>query len=358
MTGDCLIFFAIMITTSALKSFIFQYDRYYLSLETIQKYLDEIIDYQLYIDDIVQAFKVVFLWRGHFPLKFPFFGKTFTVKAPFHSMTAFTWAILLSMDFDRFGSFLCFSVAWTLFATLEVQRGNPNPWKRPRTYIDLLGVALFNKSFAYHKIDVNENIDDIITFDERRNDLMKLRKEIIETNWKRNEQEELKLQKENKEIEKQSRDQTVGLSYAPSRLFLGPFQDILVPTQKILYKTCVYCRISKSVIVWSDSIVSFWVATIALGLTALLFFVPWTFLFRWAFRVASITLLGPWMKLVDIFFVEHDDHLTYEERKAKAEAEMQQRYDFVLSESRMKRLYKERNMKIRDMEKYLFGQVS
>lgn len=332
------------------------YDRYVLSLETIQKYLDELLDYQLYLEDIYEAFQVVILWRGHFPLKFSFFGKSFTFKAPFHSMTAFTWAVLLSFDFDRFGSFICFAFAWTLFATLEVQRSNPNPWKRPRTYIDLLSTLLFNRSFAVHRIEVNQNIEETMTFDKRRGDQMKFRKETIEANFAKNELEQRKMEKEEKELDKQSRDQVVGLSYGPSRLFLAPFQDILVPVQKLLYKACVYCRFAKSVIVWSDSVVAFWVATVALLLSAILFFVPWTFLFRWTFRIVSIVFLGPWMKLVDIFFIENVDDLTYEEQKARMEAEMQSRYDFIMGESRIRRLHKEKRMKIRDMEKYLFGQ--
>ena len=319
--------------------------------------MDELIDYQLYLEDIYEAFQVVILWRGHFPIKLSCFQNTFTFKAPFHSMTAFTWAILLALDFDRLGSFICFAFAWFLFATLEVQRKNPNPWKRPRTYIDLLGTFLFNKSFARHRIEKNENIEETMVFDERRADQMKFRKETIDASKARNELEEKKMLKESKELDKQSRDEIVGLPYGPSRLFLAPFQDILVPVQKVLYKACVYCRFAKSVICWSDSVVAFWVATVALFLSATLFFVPWTFLFRWGFRIVAIAFLGPWMKLVDVFFVENVEDLTYEERKAKVEAEMQERYDFIIGESKIRRLFKEKTMKLRDMERYLFGQV-
>lgn len=43
------------------------------------------------LDDIVDALKVVVLWRGHFPLKFYFCKKMYTFNFPFHSMLAFTW---------------------------------------------------------------------------------------------------------------------------------------------------------------------------------------------------------------------------------------------------------------------------
>lgn len=320
--------------------------------------MDELFEYQLYIDDIVNALEAVILWRGHFPLTIPFFHTSYTLMMPFHSMTAFTWAILLSQDFDRFGSFICFSFAWVLFAMLEVQRSNPNPWKRPRTYIDLLGTLVFNKSFAVHKIDENQNIEAIMTFDERRNDLMKFRKDTMLATQARYEQEEMQMQKEDKEINKQSRDKRLALAMGPTRLFLAPFEEILVPVQQILYQACIYCRCAKSIIVWNDSIVAFWVATVALLLTGITFFVPWTFLFRWTFRILSISLLGPWMKLVDVFYMDDDTKMTYEERKAKVEAEMQLRYEYVMGESKLRRTIKERTLKKRDMERYMFGQVS
>lgn len=326
-----------------------------LSLESIDKYLNELLDYQVHLEDIFGAFLTVILWRGHFPLNFC----SFTVKAPFHSMIAFTWAILLSYDFDRFGSFLCFSLAWILFATLEVQRKNPNPWKRPRTYIDLLGTFVFNKPVARHIIAENENIEETMLYDERYEYQMKFRRACMEESVKRQELEQQKLLKEEKELDKQSRDKVMALSLGPSRLYLAPFEDILAPVQKMLYEWCVYSRCISSVVTWSDSVVAFWIASVALLASFLLFFVPWTFLFRWGFRIVSIALLGPWMKLVDIFFIQSDDDdsMPYEERKAKMEVEMQERYDFIVGDSRIRRIFKERRMKIRDMEKYLFGKV-
>lgn len=315
------------------------------------------MSYGLYLEDIYEALKVVILWRGHFPLTFSCFRKSYTFKAPLHSVIAFTWGILVSIDFDRFVSFICFGFAWVLFATLENQRNNPNPWKRPRTYIDLLGMLLFDKSLVRHKIEEHENIDEIMAFDEHRADLMKFRKEAIEAMRIQNEQDEARLLKERKAIDKQAQDKHVNLSIAPSRLFLAPFQEILVPVQKILLKACVYLRYIKSIVLWRDSVVAFWVATFALSLSALLFYVPWTFLLRWTFRILVFVFLGPWMKLVDIFFVENHFNMTHEERKAKAKGEMQDHYDYLMTESKFKRLYKEQRIKTHDLEKYMFGQV-
>lgn len=333
-----------------------QNDHKTLTLETIEKYFLEILDYELYFDDIINALKIVFLWRGHFPLRFSCFQKKFTFKAPFHSMIAFTWGILLSLDFDRFVSFLCFSIAWVLFGTLEAGRSDPNPWKRPRTYLDLLSMLVFNKSFVVHKIEENENVDELMAYDKQRNDIMKFRKEKIQEMRIRQEKDEIQMQKDERELDKKNNDAT-NLALGPSILFLSPFKDILYPVQDILFVTCVYLRYFKSVVTWRDSISAFWLATISLVLTATSFFVPWTFLFIWTFRIVAVVFLGPWMKLVDIFFVENLRGLTVAERKVRAEAEMERRYEFLMQESKLRRLIKEHKMKRRAFEKYMFGQV-
>ena len=304
---------------------------------------------ELYLDDVWNALQTVILWRGHFT----FFSCTY--KLPFHSMIAFTWAILLDLNFDRLPSFFCFMVAWILFATLEVQRRNPNPWKRPRTYLDLLTTLLFNTSFVQQSIKENENIEEIMTFDERRTDVMNFRKETLEKMRKQNEQDEIKMQKEEKGLDKQAKN--VELSIGINKIFLAPFKDILVPVQKFLFKACMFSRLVKSVLLWRDGVAAFWVATFALVLSGALFFVPFTFLFRWTFRIVLIGFLGPWMKLVDIFFVENMDKLTYRQRKKRVEEQMKERYDYLYSESKIRRLIKQHRMKMREMEKYMYGKV-
>ena len=319
--------------------------------------MDEITEYADLLDDIVDAMKVVLLWRGNFPLKFRFFKKSYTFKVPFHSMVAFAWGIILSNNFDRIVSFFCFWFAWVLFATLEYRRDNPNPWKRPRTYIELAGILLFNKSYARHSIDENENIEEIMDYDERRTEKMKMRKEAIATMQLRNELDFKRLEKESKELDKQSHDPTANLSIGYNQIILAPFRDILEPTQILLYKTCVTLRVATSIILWNDSVAAFWIATIALALSLIVFYIPWTFLFYWTFKILVYVFLGPWMKLVDIFFVGNVDNMTSSERKAMIEAEYKKRYNYILGESHIRRLLKEHSMKIRDMERYMFGQV-
>ena len=311
------------------------------------------MEYPLYLDDIVDGIKAVILWRGHFPLHIC----SYSFKAPFHSMTAFTWAILLALNFDRFPSFICFMFAWILFAMLEFQRANPNPWKRPRTYISMLNELIFNRPFGCQTIEKNANIEAIMDYDEQRKERMRLRKEAVDRMNVQNEQDALRLAEEKKQLDEQTHDHSANLTVGANKLILAPFKGILDPVQKYLFWTCIYLRVGRNVLMWRDSVFAFWLATIALGFSAICLFVPWTFLLRWTFRIGIIALFGPWMKLVDIYLVDHDENLTREERKAKLEKEMKERYEFLLSQSKAGRLNQEHAMKFNDMHKYMYGEV-
>ena len=186
---------------------------------------------------------------------------------------------------------------------------------------------------------------------------MKMRKEAIESMRLRNECDAKQLEKESKELDKQAHDHHANLVLGYNQIILAPFKDILMPVQILLYKTCITLRVASSIIMWNDSVISFWLVTIALALSLIVFYIPWTFLLRWTFKILVYVFLGPWMKLVDIYFVENVDDMTYQERKAMLEAEYKKRYNYILGESHIRRLLKEHSMKIRDMEKYMFGQV-
>jgi hypothetical protein len=246
--------------------------------------------------------------------------------------------------------------AWILFAMLEIQRDNPNPWKKPRTYIAMLSELILNTSYGGHEIEKNENIEAITDYDERRKERMLLRKEAVDRMTAQNEQDASRLAKEQAELDKQTHDHSADVTAGATEFLLSPFKAILDPIQRILFLLCVYLRVAKNILMWRDSAVAFWLSTIALSFSAISFFVPWTFLIRWAFRVGVIALFGPWMKLVDIFLVEHDDNLTKAERKAKLKKEMKERYEFLLSQSKIGRLIQEHEMKFNDMHRYLYGQ--
>ena len=132
----------------------------------------------------------LFMWRGTYPVTIGCFKAKYSFKLPIHSFVAFTWGIILAHDFEKIFSFLCFWVGWVLLATLEYRRSNPNPWKRPRAYMELLGILIFNKSFVKVHVKPNQNIDEIIKYDEYLEEREKMRIEALEN---------MRVEKENNE---------------------------------------------------------------------------------------------------------------------------------------------------------------
>lgn len=245
-----------------------------------------------------------------------------------------------------------------MLATLEFRRSHPNPWKRPRSYLELLGILLFNKSYCRVKVEPNENIEEIIKYDEAQAERDRMREEALENMRVERENNEKRLQEEGEELDHQDVDQFTSVSGGLTQLTLAPFKSFLMPAQMALYRVCVLLRVASSIIMWNDSVAAFWIVSVAFLSSLVVAWIPWAFLFRWTFKVFVYVVLGPWMKLVDIFYVHKRQNMTPEERKAMMETDYQQRYDMVLGETFIRKMMKERTMKLQDMQKYMFGEVS
>jgi hypothetical protein len=95
---------------------------------------------------------------------------------------------------------------------------------------------------------------------------------------------------------------------------------------------------------------------ISLVAGTVLLFVPWSWIVRWGLRVVVWTLLGPWMKLVDIFVVE----------KLQAEGDnlvkrffhsVEQRSLALVLRRRLIQIRKEDALKLGAMKSYMFWKV-
>lgn len=331
-----------------------------LSLQNLTKYIDELKQYLGCLDEITDGLLTVLLWRGHFPvtLRLPFSGnKSYTMKLPLHSMVAFGWGVILTLDFEKIFSFICFCFAWILLATMEHRNTHPNPWKHTRSYLSLLRVLIFNKSFEQITIEPNENMEQIIEYETNQNERERLRKEAIEHTRIEKEAREKRFQEQQKKQEKQNLDIATKAAGGFTELALAPFKQVLLPIQMSLYRICIILRAVSSIVLWDDSVAAFWIVTVALTASFLLAWIPWGFIIRWSFRIFVWVILGPWMKLVDIFFVHKLQNMTAEERKAKIDEDYQRRYEMLLGQSYILKLMAEYSMKIQDIYQYMFGQV-
>jgi C2 domain len=329
-----------------------------LSLTTITKYATELQGYAGILDEVVDAMLTVFLWRGHYPvpIRFPF-CRPCIVKLPLHSITAFVWGMVLAHDFEMIFSFLCFWVAWVLLATMGHRQTHPSPWKQPRSYWELLCVLIFNASPPAQTIEPNHNIEAIMAFDAYQFELEKLRNEAIEHARQDKEMQQSKLENQQEKMEKETMAGGEKLNIGMTQFALAPFKSVLMPAQTNLYRTCLSLRIASSIIMWRDSIAAFWIVTAALIASFIVAWIPWAFIFRWAFKIFVYVALGPWMKLVDVCYVSKRQNMTRAERQAQTEADFQRRYDLLLGQSYLRRLINESDQKMKDMKRYMFGKV-
>jgi hypothetical protein len=272
-------------------------------------------------------------------------------------MVSFGWGVILARDFEKIFSFICFCLAWVLLATMEHRNTHPNPWKHCRSYVSLLRVLVFDKSFQQLTIEPNQNIGEIIEYESYQNERKQLRKEAIEHTKIEKDAREKRLQQQQQKQEKQNVDIATQATGGFTEFALAPFKPALLPIQMLLYRICVILRAVSSIVLWDDSIAAFWIVTVALLASLLLAWIPWAFVITWSFRIFVWVILGPWMKLVDIFFVNKLQNMTDEERKAKIDEDYQRRYEMLLGESYILKLMAEYSTKIQDIYQYMFGQV-
>lgn len=136
---------------------------------------------------------------------------------------------------------------------------------------------------------------------------------------------------------------------------IDPFKPILFPLQQSLATVVRYLRHIRYVMFWEECYISFWVVTGCLLLSVIFLFVPWFFLLTWGARVTVWSLFGPWMKLVDILYVQKIKPPTEserEERKIKKREKHHSMMSEAVADARIKR---EKAAKLKAFKKYMFG---
>jgi hypothetical protein len=333
-----------------------------LSIKTITSYVEELKTYQAVLDYLQKAVFTVFLWRGHYKVSFrrptirvpetASFSERWTIWLPLHSMTAFVWGVLVVQNFDRFLAFLVFAIGWFFLATMEQVRAHPSPWCRCRSYSELLCILVFGRSLGPQTIEVNENIDEIQAHKADTERQEKKRKKASEALKMEREKLEIELSEVDNEAEELDITTKVKGGYGFN---FTPFKGILEQVQTFLQKACVALRIGKSVVLWRESYAAFSIVTASFLLSLIIFWIPWSFLIAWTCRIFVWVLLGPWMKLVDIFYVRKWENLSAEERKAGLQMSFQERYLLILEQSSRRKVNRERALKLQGMKKYMYG---
>jgi hypothetical protein len=299
----------------------------------------------MYVQDAVMA---LLLWRGTYRLQL--FGKS--LLFPIHSLAAFLLAVFLVERPQLLPSFYFASIAWLLLATMGYRRSLPDVWSRCRSYGELIEALLVGESSTPPaSIKSRENYEESLAFREAYH------KRVLESELKAQEayDESLKAQEEYEKEMEEIGDTDTDIATKRKGYNIDPFKRLLYPIQQNLAMVCRYVRNTKYIIFWEECYLSFWITTGCLLVSLLFLFVPWAFLIKWGARLFVWAFFGPWMKLVDIYYVREIESRTDEEvAKQKHQERLQHRLatTAMISEARVKR---EEAAKLKAMKKKMFG---
>eukprot|EP00545_Synedropsis_sp_CCMP1620_P013185 CAMPEP_0119011176 /NCGR_PEP_ID=MMETSP1176-20130426/5499_1 /TAXON_ID=265551 /ORGANISM="Synedropsis recta cf, Strain CCMP1620" /LENGTH=1142 /DNA_ID=CAMNT_0006963953 /DNA_START=65 /DNA_END=3493 /DNA_ORIENTATION=+ len=342
-------------------------DRNVFNLGTLTEHVDEI---QGYYKDLIPILRAavftVLLWRGHFPIRmrvprcFPLspmedrrfvdrFTEEVTMFLPLHSLSAFIFGVVLAEHYNLLPSFILFTISWLMFATSGYLSHNPSPWQKPISFPELFSALAFGQTDV-HTIQPYQNKDAIEKHDawkkEERKKLGEEAEKKVALGSLAKGEGEVAAMNDVAEVEMATKNEGLGISF-------NPLEPILFPLQQNLHKLCIGSRITRSLITWQEPLYAFWIATACLIVGIVFLVVPWAFLMRWTIRVVIWLLLGPWMKLVDIYYVKRT-----QSDKDIQEAEMAQlrRKMKELRESATTRQTKREDLtKLKYLKRYMFG---
>ena len=136
---------------------------------------------------------------------------------------------------------------------------------------------------------------------------------------------------------------------------IDPLKLILFPIQQYLSIACNILRFVKNVVIWEEYYIAALIC-IASVVSAIAFaFVPWFFLIQWTSRIVVWLLFGPWMKLVDVFYISKLKPLTKAELNAQEAQTRQERKDRTADAALRAKITREDTTKLKAMRKHMFG---
>ena len=323
--------------------------------------LKDLIAYQTELQSLVvvlyyirKAVLTVIFWRGHKTIRL--FGRKKGLLVPLHSMVAFLLGVTLIENLNLLPSYSLFCVAWFLMATNDYRQTNPSPWHGSMTVMQMWYALISDLALP-------ETISDY----ENEAAIKRYEKEL-----KRRQEDEEFHAKTRREVAQQIAEMMYSVSTTPlapddtsieehgSRLrtapTINPVNRILVQVQQVLRRICRTIRAIKSIILWDESYIAFFIVNASICFGILIAWVPWSFILRWLGRVFAWVLLGPWMKLVDIYILPKMVYGGDEDDKDEALRKFAVSKIEEVSKAREKFLKKkEEALKHRAMKRYMFG---
>jgi len=323
------------------------------SYANILQYYEELWDYLTIYYYLEDSFISLILWRSKTTIPVPLPRLTslsigwVDVSVPLHSLMAFLCMISIVENLDLIPSFFFGSIGWILTATMEFRISERNPWTRCKSFQHFFWSLICGDGLMKpHDIKPNENVESI-----------KIRQEA----WQKRVKDALRraeeYQKEQEEYWKQMEQKAdIDEDLSVVKKGSGSAYSVkawLYPIQQWLGYIINILRITKNIVIWEESYLSFWVAALSFLLSVLTLFVPWSLIVKWTLRIVVYLFFGPWMKLLDIYYFqinESEEEATERENKLKSERQQYQA-DQILEAQ----ILRENNTKLRDFKQYMFG---
>jgi hypothetical protein len=236
-----------------------------------------------------------------------------------------------------------------MLASNEQLKRNPSRLHHSPGYFSLLRLFLFNHTFS-KSIPSNEYLEEIEVYDKETEATRE--RWTQKTKQKREDKKAMKkdLKGRISEIREDIDIATAKSGFLKGGITVNPLNSVLFPVQKRLEKAVTEVRIARSIFLWEETYVAFWIVTFAFVASALALFIPWSFLLRWSLRIAAWVILGPWLALLDRYYLHVDLN------DIDLWAKLSQRKVFRITRKAMKkRISKERALKLKAMVKYCFG---
>jgi hypothetical protein len=299
------------------------------------RYIEELLALQhikFFVQDAVVA---LLLWR-----------------VPIHSAVAFILATTVVERPQLLPSYLVGCIAWMMLAIMDYRRSLPDLWSRCKTYDEFLQTLVSGHSNVPPvSIQPFENYDKAKEF----NDAYKRRVEAMKEEAKKAYEESMQAQLESEKEIEEIGDTNTDFSTKRRELSVDPFKPILYPIQQDLALLCRYIRHIKYILTWEECYISFWATTACILVSLLFLFVPWFYLIQWGSRIVVWTVFGPWMKLVDVYYIRNIKPLSEDEQLKKLNLLQEKRRTATRAAAAEARIKREEVAKMKDMKKYLFG---
>jgi hypothetical protein len=275
------------------------------------------------------------------------------VKLPLHSLFAFLMGVTLVENLNLWPSYSLFCVSWLLAATNEERLRDPSPWHGALTLAQMWYAILSGKISPVY-ISEHENEAAIRAYQEEMNRRFEQEKEQLKER-----QEAAKALSEflaggTTQPEDVSGDLETKL---PGNRTINPMAIALLPVQQALGQVCSVVRIIRSVLMWDESYLAFIIWNSCLLVGFIFLFVPWHFLVRCTARILVWTLLGPWMKLVDVYVLPRILGTNMDKDEALQKLARDQLQNLGVAKEALLRK-KEDIMKERALKQYMFGKFS